>query len=52
MKVGDLVKHRQTGRISIVLWCYGTNGTHFTVAGFSKNQVFNLTAWEVIGEGG
>ena len=51
MKVGDLIRHKQTGKISIVVWCYDTNGTHFTVAGFPRNQVFNLTAWEVISEG-
>ena len=50
MKVGDLVRHKVTGKISIVTWT-GRYGAHFRVAGFSPNQVFNSEAWERISEG-
>ncbi len=49
MKVGDLVKHKITGKISIVTWT-GRYGAHFKVAGFPPNQVFNSEAWECLGE--
>ena len=51
MKVGDLVRHKVTGKISFVTWA-GRYGAHFKVAGFSPNQVFNSEAWEVLSEGG
>ena len=45
MKVGDLIRHKQTGKISIVTWT-GRYGAHFKVLGFSVNEVFNSEAWE------
>ena len=49
MRVGDLVRHKVTGKISIVTWA-GRYGAHFKVAGFPPNQVFNSEAWEGISE--
>ncbi len=49
MNVGDLIRHKVTGRISIVTWA-GRYGAHFKVAGFPINQVFNSEAWERISE--
>lgn len=48
MQVGDLVRHKQTGKISFVTWIYGTRGAHFAVWGYDRNQLFNSTAWEVL----
>ena len=45
IRVGDLVRHKVTGKISVVTWD-GRHGAHFKVAGFSPNQVFNSEAWE------
>ena len=50
MKVGDLVRCKFTGKISVVMWCYNEHGTHFTVAGYSPNQVFNSSSWELLNE--
>ena len=50
MKVGDLLRHKITGKISVVTWI-GRYGAHFKVAGFPTNQVFNSEAWERISEG-
>ena len=50
MKVGDLVRCKFTGKISIVMWCYNEHGTHFKVAGESPNQVFNSSSWELLNE--
>jgi len=49
MKVGDLVKCKLTGKISVVTWA-GKHGAHFKVMGYSINQVFNSTGWELINE--
>ncbi len=49
MKVGDLVRCRWTGSVSIVTWS-GRHGAHFKVWGFPVNQVFNSEAWECISE--
>ena len=49
MKVGDLVRHKQTGRISFITWS-GRYGAHFKVWGFPVNQVFNSEAWECLSE--
>jgi hypothetical protein len=49
MKVGDLVKHKVTGMISVITWA-GRYGAHFKVWGFPTNQVFNSEAWEVLNE--
>ena len=46
MKVGDLVRHKQTGKISIIMWVSKVHGTHFMVAGFPRNQLFTAIAWE------
>ena len=48
MKVGDLVRHKVTGKFSVVTWT-GLYGAHFKVAGFPPNQVFNSEAWEWCG---
>ena len=48
MKVGDLVRHKATGKISVVCRIYDERGTHFWVAGWPTNQVFTSTAWERI----
>ena len=49
MKVGDLVKCKLTGKISMVTWA-SRRGTHFKVMGHSINQVFNSERWEVANE--
>ena len=49
MKVGDLVKCKLTGKVSIVTWA-GRFGAHFKVMGYPVNQVFNAERWEVISE--
>ena len=49
VNVGDLIRHKVTGRISIVTWT-GRFGAHFKVAGFPINQVFNSEAWECISD--
>ena len=49
MKVGDLVKCKLTGKISLVTWAHDL-GAHFKVMGYPKNQVFNSTGWEKIDE--
>ncbi len=48
MKVGSLVRHRQTGKVSFVTWVYNDCGTHFAVWGYDPRQLFNSTAWEVL----
>jgi len=50
VRVGDLIRHKVTGRVSFVTWA-GRYGAHFKVWGFPVNQVFNSEAWEVISEG-
>jgi hypothetical protein len=47
MKIGDLIKCKLTGKISIVIWT-GEYGAHFKLMGYPINQVFNSTGWEVI----
>jgi hypothetical protein len=49
MKVGDLIKCKLTGKISIVIWT-GEYGAHFKVMGYPINQVFNSTGWEKVNE--
>jgi len=51
MKVGDLVRCKFTGKISVVIWCRPPRGAYFKVAGESPNQVFNSTSWELLNEG-
>lgn len=48
MKVGDLIRHKVTGKISVVTWA-GQYGAHFKVWGFPVNQVFNSESWEILG---
>ena len=48
MKVGSLVRHKQTGKISFVTWVYNDCGTHFAVWGYDPRQLFNSTAWECL----
>ena len=47
MKVGDLVKCKLTGKVSMVTWS-GKFGAHFKVMGYPVNQVFNSERWEVV----
>ena len=47
MKVGDLLRHKITGKISVVIWA-GRYGAHFKLSGFPINQVFNSESWERI----
>ena len=51
MKVGDLIKHKQTGKIGIVRRIADEYGAHFWVYGWPSNQVFNSTTWERLSEG-
>lgn len=50
MRVGNLIRHRQTGKVSFVTWVYSGCGTHFKAWGYPPNQVFTVVAWEVISE--
>jgi hypothetical protein len=50
MKVGSLVKHKQTGKIGFVTWVFNTNGTHFRVWGYPLNQLFTSVSWEILSE--
>ncbi len=51
MKVGSLVRHKQTGKIGFVTWVFNTYGTHFRVWGYPRNQLFTSVAWECLSEG-
>jgi hypothetical protein len=48
MKVGDLIRHKQTGKISFVTWVFSTSGTHFRVWGYDRNQLFTSVQWECL----
>jgi len=50
MNVGDLIRCKFTGKISIVIWRNSPHGAYFKVAGESPNQVFNSTSWELLNE--
>ncbi len=52
MRVGSLVRHKQTGKIGFVTWVFNTNGTHFRVWGYPLNQLFTSVSGEVLSEGG
>ena len=50
MKIGDLIRNKQTGKISFVTWAHNDCGTHFRVWGYPRNQLFTSTAWERLSE--
>jgi|ETNvirenome_6_85_1030632.scaffolds.fasta_scaffold01893_6 hypothetical protein len=49
MKVGDLIKCKLTGNISIVTWVDRWKA-HFKVMGYPVNQVFSSISWDRINE--
>ncbi len=49
MQVGDLVKCKITGEVSMITWV-SRHGAHFKVMGYPVNQVFNTERWGVVNE--
>lgn len=54
MKVGDLIRHKRTGKVAIVasvfrLFWHRTS-VAVTVTGFPPNQVHDTKEWELISE--
>ena len=50
MKVGDLVRSKRTGKVSLVTKIFWENkrGVAFAANGFAGNQVHDSKFWEVV----
>ncbi len=50
MKVGDLVRSKRTGKVSLVtkIWWENKSTVLFTASGFAGNQVHDAKFWEVV----